>query len=86
MDNQRKEQIERIETLNGLMERLCSSDLTLGESKILRAKLATLIDRSSRDNSLDREAPNPPQFPIRVWHQALSGEAPLEGSTFCVFG
>ena len=39
------EQDDRIEALNGLLERLCAPDLTLAEAKDLRGRLASLIDR-----------------------------------------
>ncbi|QDV37596.1 hypothetical protein [Tautonia plasticadhaerens] len=39
------ERDNRIEALNGLLERLCSPDLTLAEAKDLRGRLAGLVDR-----------------------------------------
>lgn len=42
------EPIERVEALRGLMDRLCAPDLTLVEAKLLRGRLAELLDRGGR--------------------------------------
>ncbi len=41
-DEQRAAQIE---TLRGLLDRLCSADLTLGEAKVLRVQVFDLLER-----------------------------------------
>lgn len=40
-----EEQPGQIETLRGLMDRLCSPNLTLGEAKVLRNELLDLLER-----------------------------------------
>ena len=42
LDEQRAAQIE---TLRGLLDRLCSPDLTLGEAKVLRNQLFDFLER-----------------------------------------
>jgi len=40
-----EERADQIETLRGLLDRLCSPDLTLGEAKVLRNHLFDLLKR-----------------------------------------
>ena len=40
-----EERAAQIETLHGLLDRLCSPDLTLGEAKVLRNQLFDLLER-----------------------------------------
>jgi hypothetical protein len=43
-----EEQIERIEALRVLMDRLCAPDLTLTEAKALRGRLDDMLERDDR--------------------------------------
>ncbi len=52
LDEQRAAQIE---TLRGLLDRLCSPDLTLGEAKVLRNQFLDFLERI---NPLFSEASN----------------------------
>jgi hypothetical protein len=40
------ERVERIEAMRGLIDRLCSPELTLGEAKSLRTQLLNLLGRN----------------------------------------
>jgi hypothetical protein len=40
-----EERAAQIKTLRGLLDRLCSPDLTLGEAKVLRKQLFDLLER-----------------------------------------
>jgi len=42
-----EEQIDRLETLKGLMDRLCDPDLTLVESRAVRRLLAEFLDQET---------------------------------------
>lgn len=55
------EQAERIQALRGLVERLCASDLTLTEAKVLRGRLSDLLERDRPSVALlDRGNPQGP--------------------------
>jgi hypothetical protein len=56
---------ERIDALRGLMERLCSPDLTLAEAKPLRARLSRLLERTDPEGELDWTASSPLVAPSR---------------------
>lgn len=43
-----EEQAQRIAMLQGLMERLCEPNLTLGDSKVLRSRLSVFLERDDR--------------------------------------
>jgi hypothetical protein len=59
-DEQRAAQIE---TLRGLLDRLCSPDLTLGEAKVLRSQVFDLLKRInplfSAASTSDRDGNDP---------------------------
>ncbi len=40
-----EERADQIKTLRGLLERLCSADLTLREAKVLREQVFDLLER-----------------------------------------
>jgi hypothetical protein len=40
-----EERADQIKTLRGLLDRLCSADLTLGEARVLRNQLFDLLER-----------------------------------------
>lgn len=40
-----EERADQIKTLRGLLDRLCSADLTLGEAKVLRVEVFDYLER-----------------------------------------
>ena len=60
-----EERAGRIEALHGLLERLCSPDLTLAEARPLRARLSRLLERINPEGELDRTASSPHVVPSR---------------------
>jgi hypothetical protein len=58
-----EERAAQIETLRGLLDRLCSPDLTLGEAKVLRNQLLDFLERitpvSSEASTSDRHRNDP---------------------------
>jgi hypothetical protein len=61
-----EERAERIETLRGLLEPLCSPDLTLAEAKPLRARLSRLLERIDSNMDLGQAASSPLVVPSRL--------------------
>jgi hypothetical protein len=51
-----EERVAQIQTLHGLLDRLCSQDLMLEEGKVLRSQLLDLLERI---NPLFSEASTP---------------------------
>jgi hypothetical protein len=54
------EQVERVEVLRGLIERLSAPDLTLAEAAVLRGRLSDLLERDERPSRRDQAHPAPP--------------------------
>jgi len=80
-----QEQTERIKALEGLLDRLCAPDLTLGEAKDLRDRLSTVLGRDRVETqSTPRPKPSTPSWPC-LTHPVAGTEITVRPSltTFC---
>jgi hypothetical protein len=72
-----QERTERLEALRGLIERLSAPDLTLADAKVLRGRVADLLEPADRRLRHDPPAPSPTVIPSSDRREIWSADSSI---------